>query len=47
MVELSGQIAGYAYVGPFHDRPAYDRSVETSIYVDRNIRHIVDPERPF
>ena len=47
MAELSGQIAVYAYVGPFHDRPAYDWSVETSIYVDRNIRHMVDPERPF
>ena len=46
VVELSGQIAGYAYVGPFQDRPAYDRSVETSIYVERNIRHIVDPKRP-
>lgn len=47
VAELSGQIAVYAYVGPFHDRPAYDWFVETSIYVDRNIRHIVDPERPF
>ena len=35
VAELSGQIAVYAYVGPFHDRPAYDWSVETSIYVDR------------
>lgn len=40
VAELSGQIVGYAYVGPFHDRPAYDWSVETSIYVDRNIRHM-------
>lgn len=47
VAELPGQIAEYAYVGPFHDRPAYDWFVETSIYVDRNIRHIVDPERPF
>ena len=47
VAKLPGQIAGYAYVGPFHDRPAYDWFVETSIYVDRNIRHIVDPERPF
>lgn len=40
VAEQSGQIVGYAYVGPFHDRPAYDWSVETSIYVDRNIRHM-------
>lgn len=40
VAELDGQIVGYAYVGPFHDRPAYDWSVETSIYVDRNIRHM-------
>ena len=26
VAELPGQIAGYAYVGPFHDRPAYDWS---------------------
>lgn len=40
VAELSGQIVGYSYVGSFHDRPAYDWSVETSIYVDRNIRHM-------
>lgn len=27
------EIVGYAYVGPFHARPAYDWTVETSIYV--------------
>lgn len=27
------EILGYAYVGPLHERPAYDWSVETSIYV--------------
>ena len=31
-----GEPVGYAYVGPFHDRPAYDWAVETSIYVDQN-----------
>ena len=31
--ELSGELAGYAYAGPFHDRPAYNWAVETSIYV--------------
>lgn len=30
---------GYAYVGPFHDRPAYDWAVETSIYVDERKIH--------
>lgn len=27
------EILGYVYVGPLHERPAYDWSVETSIYV--------------
>ena len=27
------EILGYAYVSPFHDRPAYDWAVETSIYI--------------
>lgn len=31
-------IVGYAYVGAFVGRAAYDWSVETSIYVDRNCR---------
>lgn len=35
VAEADGKILGYAYVGPFHDRPAYDWSVETSIYVDQ------------
>ena len=39
VAEADGQILGYAYVGTFHDRPAYDWSVETSIYVDSNLRH--------
>ena len=34
VVEQDGEIIGYAYAGPFHDRPAYDWAVETSIYVD-------------
>ena len=32
------KIVGYAYVGPFKERAAYDWAVETSIYVDRNHR---------
>lgn len=31
--EKNGEIIGYAYAGPFKSRKAYDRSVETSIYV--------------
>ena len=31
-------IVGYAYVGPFKRRAAYDWSVETSIYLRRDIR---------
>jgi len=33
-----GRILGYAYAGVFHARKAYDRSVETSIYVASDIR---------
>ena len=36
--EVDGQITGYAYVGVFHDREAYDWCVETSIYVDQSCR---------
>jgi len=31
--ELAGVVAGYAYAGPYHARPAYRWSVENSIYV--------------
>ena len=34
MADLDGQIAGYAYAGPFHHRAAYSGTVEDSIYVD-------------
>ena len=36
VAEQGEEPVGYAYVGPFHDRPAYDWAVETSIYVDQN-----------
>ena len=39
MAEEDGELLGYAYVGPFHDRPAYDWAVETSIYVDELRKH--------
>jgi len=34
----SGKILGYAYAAPFHGRPAYQHSVETSIYLDSRCR---------
>jgi L-amino acid N-acyltransferase YncA len=33
VVERAGVVAGYAYAGPYHARPAYHWSVEDSIYV--------------
>ena len=35
--EENGKILGYAYAGTFKDRAAYDWSVETSIYVDKDL----------
>ena len=36
--EEEGKILGYAYAGPLKKRAAYARSVETSIYVDKEAR---------
>lgn len=36
--ELDGKIVGYAYVSAFKERAAYDWSVETSIYVDKDCK---------
>jgi phosphinothricin acetyltransferase len=33
VAEAAGAVAGYAYAGPYRDRPAYRWSVEDSIYV--------------
>ncbi len=33
VAERAGVVAGYAYAGPYRDRPAYDWCVEDSIYV--------------
>lgn len=33
VAEADKKIVGYAYAGSFHERAAYERSVETSIYV--------------
>ncbi|HVN64852.1 MAG TPA: GNAT family N-acetyltransferase [Candidatus Binataceae bacterium] len=37
VAEENGQIIGFAGTGRFHDRPAYDTSVETTIYCARGI----------
>ena len=34
VAEAGGQVAGYATSGPFRLKPAYARTVETSIYLD-------------
>jgi len=33
--ELDGKVAGYAYAGAFHPRPAYAPTVENTVYVAR------------
>lgn len=38
VAEKGGAIVGYAYAGSFHERAAYERSVETSIYVAAGAR---------
>jgi phosphinothricin acetyltransferase len=35
VAEIGGDVAGYAYAGPYRGRPAYRWSVENSIYIDR------------
>ena len=36
VAEIDGELVGFAYAGPFKERPAYDWSVETTIYVNQN-----------
>ncbi len=38
VIERDGRIEGYSYAGVFKNRPAYDRSCEMTIYIDRNSR---------
>jgi len=38
VLEEDGEILGYAYAHPFHQRAAYNWTVETSIYVRKNPR---------
>ena len=37
-LEEDGKILGYAYAGTFKPRAAYDWSVETTIYIDKNCK---------
>ena len=34
VAEVDGEVAGYAYAGPYRARPAYRSTVEDSVYVD-------------
>ena len=44
--EKDGRLAGYAYAGPFKERRAYDWSVETTIYIAKDVRgHGLGKER--
>jgi phosphinothricin acetyltransferase len=38
VLDIDGEVRGYAYAGPFKDRPAYRWSVETTIYLGEEIR---------
>lgn len=38
VAEENGVLLGYAYVGTFHERTAYDHCVETSLYVAEDAR---------
>jgi phosphinothricin acetyltransferase len=37
-IDEAGEIAGYAYAGAFRSRPAYRFSVETSVYLRRDVQ---------
>ena len=38
VAEEEGKILGYAYASPFKERAAYDWSVETTIYVNKDMK---------
>jgi L-amino acid N-acyltransferase len=38
VVEVEGAVVGFAYASQFRDRPAYHRTVETSVYLHRGTR---------
>ena len=39
VIEEDGEILGYAYAHPFHTRAAYGWTVESSVYLRRDVRH--------
>lgn len=39
VAEAAGRIVGYAYAGPWRPRAAYRHSVETTVYVDKDLGH--------
>lgn len=38
VLEVEGRVVGFAYGGPYHIRPAYRYTVESSIYLDWSVR---------
>ena len=40
VAERTGVVAGYAYAGPYHPRPAYRWCVEDTIYVDTQFQRL-------
>lgn len=38
VARLEGQVAGFAYAGPYRSRPAYDWTVENSVYVREELQ---------
>jgi L-amino acid N-acyltransferase YncA len=38
VAEIGGEVAGYAYAGPYRARPAYRFTVEDSIYIDPQLQ---------
>jgi phosphinothricin acetyltransferase len=38
VAEVDGVVRGYAYAGRFRDRPAYDWTAESTVYVDADAR---------
>jgi len=36
--EIGGEVAGYAYAGPYRARPAYRFTIEDSIYIDPDMQ---------
>src|SRR5882672_4733100 len=38
VAEIGGDVAGYAYAGPYRARPGYRFTVEDSIYIDAHMQ---------